>query len=112
MNNWARELPDEPNFTFDVNAEPNNITMISGGTEMLRVAEDARRNGKQTRKARPECERSTARRDAAKIAGANRRALRLAGTRALSRDSLLHVRPQLDLQPQVSAQNPVGAGEG
>ena len=40
MNNWARELPDEPNFTFDVNAEPNNITMISGGIEMLRVAED------------------------------------------------------------------------
>ena len=40
MNNWARELPDEPNFTFDVGAEPNNITMISGGKEMLRVAED------------------------------------------------------------------------
>ena len=40
MNNWARELPDEPNFTFDVDAEPNNITMISGGKEMLRVAED------------------------------------------------------------------------
>ena len=40
MNNWARELPDEPNFTFDVDAEPNNITMISGGAEMLRVAED------------------------------------------------------------------------
>jgi hypothetical protein len=40
MNNWVRELPDEPNFTFDVDAEPNNITMISGGTEMLRVAED------------------------------------------------------------------------
>jgi len=40
VNNWARELPDEPNFTFDVDAEPNNITMISGGKEMLRVAED------------------------------------------------------------------------
>ena len=40
MNNWARELPDEPNFTFDVDAKPNNITMISGGAEMLRVAED------------------------------------------------------------------------
>ena len=40
MNNWARELPDEPNFTFDVDANPNNITMISGGAEMLRVAED------------------------------------------------------------------------
>ena len=40
MNNWARELPDEPNFTFDVDANPNNITMISGGKEMLRVAED------------------------------------------------------------------------
>ena len=40
MNNWAFELPDEPNFTFDVDAEPKNITMISGGTEMLRVAED------------------------------------------------------------------------
>jgi hypothetical protein len=40
MNNWARELPDEPNFTFDVDAEPNNITMISAGKEMLRVAED------------------------------------------------------------------------
>ena len=40
MNNWARELPDELNFTFDVDAEPNNITMISGGAEMLRVAED------------------------------------------------------------------------
>ena len=40
VNNWARELPDEPNFTFDVGAEPNNITMITGGTEMLRVAED------------------------------------------------------------------------
>ena len=40
MNNWAVELPDEPNFTFDVNAKPNNIAMISGGTEMLRVAED------------------------------------------------------------------------
>ena len=40
MNRWARELPDEPNFTFDVDAEPNNITMISGGKEMLRVAED------------------------------------------------------------------------
>ena len=40
MNSWAVELPDEPNFTFDVNSEPNNITMISGGTEMLRVAED------------------------------------------------------------------------
>ena len=40
VNNWARELPDEPNFTFDSGAEPNNITMISGGKEMLRVAED------------------------------------------------------------------------
>ena len=40
MNNWVRELPDEPNFIFDVDANPNNITMISGGTEMLRVAED------------------------------------------------------------------------
>ena len=40
VNNWARELPDEPNFTFDVDAEPNNITMVSGGKEMLRVAED------------------------------------------------------------------------
>ena len=40
MNHWAVELPDEPNFTFDVDAEPKNITMISGGTEMLRVAED------------------------------------------------------------------------
>ena len=40
MNNWARELPDESNFTFDVDAKPNNITMISGGAEMLRVAED------------------------------------------------------------------------
>jgi hypothetical protein len=40
MNNWVRELPDEPNFIFDVDAEPNNITMISGGAEMLRVAED------------------------------------------------------------------------
>ena len=40
VNNWARELPDEPNFTFDADAEPNNITMISGGKEMLRVAED------------------------------------------------------------------------
>jgi hypothetical protein len=40
VNNWARELPDEPNFTFDVDAEPKNITMISGGKEMLRVAED------------------------------------------------------------------------
>ena len=40
MNNWARELPDEPNFTFDVDAEPNNITCIAGGTEMLRVADD------------------------------------------------------------------------
>jgi len=40
MNRWAVELPDEPNFTFDVDANPNNITMITGGTEMLRVAED------------------------------------------------------------------------
>ena len=40
VNNWARELPDEPNFTFDVDTEPNNITMVSGGKEMLRVAED------------------------------------------------------------------------
>jgi hypothetical protein len=38
MNNWAGELPDEPNFTVD--AEPNNITCIAGGTEMLRVADD------------------------------------------------------------------------
>ena len=40
MNNWARELPDEPNFTFDVDAKPNNITMISAGKEILRVADD------------------------------------------------------------------------
>ena len=40
VNNWARELPDEPNFTFDTDVQPNNITMITGGTEMLRVAED------------------------------------------------------------------------
>ena len=40
MNNWVRELPDEPNFIFDVDANPNNLTMISGGTEMLRVAAD------------------------------------------------------------------------
>jgi hypothetical protein len=40
MNRWAIELPDEPNFTFDVDAEPNNIVMINKGVEMLRVAED------------------------------------------------------------------------
>ncbi len=40
MNNWAVELPDEPNFTFNVDAEPNNIVMINKGVEMLRVAED------------------------------------------------------------------------
>jgi hypothetical protein len=40
MNNWAVELPDEPNFTFHGDHEPNNITMISGGKEMLRVAPD------------------------------------------------------------------------
>ncbi len=40
VNNWAVALPDEPNLTFDVNTAPNNITMITGGTEMLRVAED------------------------------------------------------------------------
>ena len=36
MNNW---LPADIGV-IDVDAEPNNITMISGGTEMLRVAED------------------------------------------------------------------------
>jgi hypothetical protein len=40
MNNWAVELPDEPNFTFNVDAEPNNIVMINKGVEMLRVAKD------------------------------------------------------------------------
>ena len=36
MNNW---LPADIGV-IDVDAEPNNITCIAGGTEMLRVADD------------------------------------------------------------------------
>jgi len=38
MNNWAQNQPTPP-VTFEL-PKNNNVTMITGGKEMLRVAED------------------------------------------------------------------------